>query len=200
MIAPFPENIDRIAFGWYVSGFTDGEGCFSLFADCRTRRGKKQERPTPSASFAINLRRDDIGILELIQSYFRCGAIVYGKTRHLCLLRFRKLEELDVIVKHFEVFTLLAKKKNDFAVWRDGVRLMLMVSRIKQRRSQMYGAAYKWSSDSHAFFMSLKQELEDGRKFKEVSDEENSVRDPSQSHIFLDPNMRGVSGEESAAR
>lgn len=162
LILPFPETIDRNSFGWYLSGFTDGEGCFALLLDTRTD-GKQ---PTPYASFAINLRRDDDGILKLTQSYFQCGSLVYGKTRNLCSLRFRTLQELPVVLHHFENFPLFAKKRKDFVVWRDGVKLLLAVSKKRQIRSQRHGSSYKWTEDEYNFFVSLKDELEQGRKFE----------------------------------
>ena len=161
----FPQTIDRTAFGWYLSGFTDGEGCFSLLLD--ERKGKrKRDQPTPCASFAINLRRDDDGILKLIQSYLHGGTLVYGKTRHLCSLRFRKLSDLSTVVQHFDMFPLFAKKAADFKIWRDGVILMLYVVQRTQKRSQRYGSSYKWTPSDHELFVVLKDQLEQGRKFK----------------------------------
>lgn len=61
----FPGDIDRNSFGWYITGLTDGEGCFALLLGNHARR--KQKRSTPSASFVINLRDDDREVLQLIQ-------------------------------------------------------------------------------------------------------------------------------------
>ncbi len=161
-IDPFPEGIDRTAFGWYISGFTDGEGCFALLLDARPG----QVQSTPCASFAINLRRDDDGILELIQSYFQGGTLVYGKTTSQCTLRFRTLSDLVCIVGHFDKFPLFAKKAADFKTWREAVCLMCFVAERRQKRSQRYGAGYKWTVSEHALFVSLKTRLGEGRKLK----------------------------------
>ena len=184
----FPSLISREGFAWYISGLTDGEGCFSLLLDDRVRpRRKRQDMPTPSASFAINLRRDDDGILKLIRSFFQCGSLVYGGTTQQCTLRFRKLDDLEVIVAHFDRFNLFAKKKEDFKIWREGVRLMLFVSERKQKRSQRYGSSYKWTKVDHDYFVSLKNRLTSGRKLK--SNEESDLRDTPQSLVVLDGDM-----------
>lgn len=195
-LEPFPNDINRDTFGWYISGFTDGEGCFSLFLSDRVRSGrKKQARPTPSASFALNLRKDDDGILKLIQSYFQCGSLIYGGTTTQCTLRFRKLSDLAVIVEHFDKFNLFAKKKEDFKIWKQAVGLMCFVSERSQKRSQRYGSSYKWGLVEHDWFSCLKKELSEGRKLK-VCNEKNCLRDPAQPHLVLDPNLRSVVDEE----
>src|SRR5215468_2549053 len=70
-ILPFPADIDRDAFGHWLSGFVDGEGCSLLKVG--TERGGRQL--TRQIGFVINLRLDDVGILRQIQSYWKCGRI-----------------------------------------------------------------------------------------------------------------------------
>lgn len=127
---------------------------------------QRREQSTPCASFTINLRRDDDGILKLMQSFFQCGKIVYGKTRNMCNLRFRTMVELAIVVKHFDNFSLLAKKKRDYSIWREGVTLLLRVAERKQIRSRGY-SSYKWSLEEFAEFMVIKEELQAIRKFVE---------------------------------
>ena len=155
-IPPFPDNIDRKAFGSYISGFTDGEGCFALLIG---RKGKSS-RPTPYASFVIKLRHDDYEILSLIQSYFQSGNIVHGHTRHECDIRFRTLDQLPVIVKHFEEFPLLAKKRFDFTIWKEGVKMILDISkRYQHRLGRNHGIQHKWRKEEYEQFLALKSRL-----------------------------------------
>lgn len=165
-ITPFPSGMNRDGFGWYVSGLTDGEGCFSLLLD-KKKGVRARTQPTPCASFAISLRRDDDRVLKLIQSFFQCGSIIYGRTENNCSLRFRTLVELASVINHFDTYPLIAKKSNDYEIWREGVSLLLSVSERKQIRSRGY-SSYKWTIDEFADFVVLKEELQSGRKFKET--------------------------------
>src|SRR5262245_6823756 len=74
-IPAFPFDIDRDEFAHWLTGFTDGEGCFQLrLADTRGRRN-------PYACFGINLRADDVEILRQIQSFWQCGNLCYNSNR-----------------------------------------------------------------------------------------------------------------------
>lgn len=127
-IAPFPADIDRDAFGHWLSGLTDGEGCFMLVCHLRKRR-HSVARMQPSARFQIQLRDDELPILRKIQSYFGCGNIhtyVTKKGTHpIGSFESRSIVELiQVIVPHFLRYPLRAKKARDFAIWKEGVTLL----------------------------------------------------------------------------
>lgn len=177
-IEKFPSHISREAFAWYISGLTDGEGCFALLLGAHHKR--RQRRYTPCASFVINLRADDDGVLKLIQSFFQCGRLVYGKTRNMCHLRFRTHPELKMILDHFNKTPLLAKKKKDFEIWKKGVSMILQISRRRQLRGRGL-SCYKWSKDEHNEFVFLKSQLAasrlfscDSRPIEEYAKEETS--------------------------
>lgn len=55
-IAPFPTTIDRDVFGAWLSGFTDGEGCFHLSLV------KGKETGGLKAEFILQLRVDDADV------------------------------------------------------------------------------------------------------------------------------------------
>lgn len=149
-IAPFPANLDRVAFGHWIAGFTDGEGCFSLYARVAPRRDRTgQTRFNFGASYAILLRRDDIAVLETIRSYFMCGRInlrppVRPSAKPAAAFSVRLPDQLnDIIVPHFDRFPLMAKKSRDFAIWKRGVSLLAGVT--SRRRVGGYGKARGWS-------------------------------------------------------
>ncbi len=112
------------AFGYWFSGFTDGEGCFEI--------GKRNGR-NPCANykchFTISLRDDDQFILEAIHGILDIGTIrnVPARTNDA---RNRQpqvewvayaIADCAKLVEIFERFPLQAKKQKDFSVWRCAV-------------------------------------------------------------------------------
>lgn len=175
-IAPFPSDIDRDAFGYWLSGFTDGEGCFCLQDGKPRRPNDKSASLTPSIS--ISLRRDDLPILQLIQSYWQCGGIVHygsyapkvGRPRlgnPSSLYYIHAFSDLaNIVVPHFERYPLFAKKKRDFAIWKQAVLLKAEVAARKYRGLPSgKGCTPKWTDAEVAFYRSLKAALEAGRRY-----------------------------------
>jgi hypothetical protein len=174
-IAPFPSDIDRETFGPWLSGFTDGEGCFQIWT-ARVRRWSRG-----GASFTIALRADDGAILELIQSFLGCGKI-HRKPGRTCTCRSGKLSVInpqhffrvdslssltDVVAPHFERFPLLAKKRHDFAIWKQGVAILRRIATRKRcGRGMGRGTAPKWTLPEWNEFVELVAALKEVRRFK----------------------------------
>jgi hypothetical protein len=59
-------------FAWYLTGFVDGEGCFSVSF---TKRGKLKTGIEVRPSFSIGQNRRSLPVLERAKDYFGCGAI-----------------------------------------------------------------------------------------------------------------------------
>jgi hypothetical protein len=167
-IPPFPTDIDREAFGHWLSGFVDGEGCFLL---AMYARRANPLRKTPMASLRILLRADDLPILQEIQSFFGCGHINTDR-RLTCFATMKAPHEgrsltigraADLatrVVPHFERFTLRAKKARDFEVWKQGV---LLVHRVV---GNSRGSGVPWTDPLLEQFQSLCQRLKDGRRYE----------------------------------
>ena len=171
-IPPFPPDLDRQHFGHWLSGLTDGEGSFHLGTLTHRRKG----RQTPAAAFTIGLRADDLPILRLIQSFFRCGFIRYvsredqrrrGKKVNDCAYWrvTRTLDLIAVIIPHFEAFPLRAKKVRDFRVWKDGIYLMHQCSRAPRVRVGPTNGQI-WTPDRLRHFRSLADALKAGRQYQ----------------------------------
>ncbi len=168
VIAPFPQELDRRDFGNWLSGFSDGEGCFRLMDNRRTGVIHRQL----CAQFSIGLRSDDLAVLKLIQSYFGCG-IVYAENRSYCphisphpksIYRISKTHELiNVIIPHFKQFPLHAKKKRDFVLWEEGVNLLYAVM-IRPNRS-CNGRLQKWTAEELAAFVRIHLSLKKQREY-----------------------------------
>lgn len=196
-ILPFSPDIDRNYFGAYISGFTDGEGCFIL-RYCRYSN-RHSVTPTPACHFQICLRADDAHVLELIRSYFGCGYIsinnassthgpYYNKPQ--ATYKVHKIAEVATIVApHFEKFPLLAKKSLDYAIWKQAVCLTYAIS--QRRRCNGSGRfATKWTPGEREQFHDLFVALKAQRKYQAARIQ---VRD-AQPDIEPDHNLFGYCG------
>lgn len=91
---------------WFITGFTDAEGSFSLsiIASSKYRTGF-----TVGLIFDIGLDKRDRELLETIQSYFGVGKI-YERGKSVIDYRVQSIEELEVIIKHFDSYPLITQK------------------------------------------------------------------------------------------
>lgn len=123
------KNNDKLP-GDYIAGFVDGEGCFYLTYRSETRYerpGKpKYFRWTPY--FAINLREDDREILEKIKITLDCGNVYIlhkkeqGNMAHYII---QNLDDLYIkVMPFFNKYSLRAKKRHDFELWGDALKIM----------------------------------------------------------------------------
>lgn len=168
-IEPFPSTIDRFAFGHYLSGLTDGEGSFVMDLI------KPKKAPVICrCRFIIVLRFDDLPILNTIQSYWGCGIIGARKgyrtvwpQRAYYVLRVGELK--NIVVRHYELFPLRAKKARDFEIWKEGVELIYKVMQ-RGRKGHMKraiggkGSGPIWTVDERNHFASLKKSMEAQRR------------------------------------
>jgi hypothetical protein len=161
---------DRRDFGNWLSGFVDGEGCFRLVSF--GIRKKPSLIAAGAAEFIINLRLDDMAVLEKIHAYFGCGQVRVNLNRRPSMRRNTKpqgrfvvstvRDHARVIVPHFEQFPLQAKKARDFAIWKEAVALlerMRRKPRVARRGHGGAGAAPKWSQAEADEFNRLDAEL-----------------------------------------
>ncbi len=110
----------------WLSGITDGEGCFMIeHRVTNWRRGKKISLVgLPSEfypSFIIGLRADDKAVLEEISQQLGFGYVYYKKPT----LRGNASFTLRVSGKHclrlieiFDKYPIMSKKRRDYQVWR----------------------------------------------------------------------------------
>lgn len=105
----------------WVTGFTDAEGCFSVIIEI-SKEFKKKVR----VSFEINLHVMDKEILYKIQSFFGVGAVYIREDRKLAVYRVTNANYIkDVIIPHFTNFPLNSKKRLDFLLWSEVIKLIL---------------------------------------------------------------------------
>ena len=99
---------------WFVTGFTDAEGCFGfyLYKTAYSKTGW-----SISLVFQISLHEKDKNILEQIQNYFGVGGITgHGSTS----LKYsvRSYNDMQIIIDHFDKFPLATNKLNDYKLFK----------------------------------------------------------------------------------
>ncbi len=116
--------------GDYIAGFVDGEGCFALNyrRDVRHDRGKRSGiKPVYfywDIQFAIVLREDDKEILENIKKTLNCGKVTGPNRAGQVRFQITDINDLsDKVVPFFKKHQLHAKKKFDFQLWEEAVRI-----------------------------------------------------------------------------
>ena len=104
----------------YVTGFTDGEGCFfvGISPNSKYKTGYRVK-----ASFQIGLHAKDLALLEKIQLFFGVGKITKLGVEAV-QFRVFALEDLKVIINHFDRYPLLTNKQSDFTLFKQVVKLM----------------------------------------------------------------------------
>jgi hypothetical protein len=96
----------------YISGYADGEGCFTVSISPRAKLLVGWEvRP----SFSVSQNGDRAEVLRALQAYFGCGSIRPDRSDKTLKWETRGLEDiLGRVIPHFERYPLLSGKQLDF--------------------------------------------------------------------------------------
>lgn len=101
---------------FYVVGFVDGEGCFSI-----TINKKDDRKPEVRLIFEIELREDDEDILKEVRKVLNCGNIYrleyerYAKWRPHVKYKVSNFSDIfSKIIPFFKKYPLQAKKQDQF--------------------------------------------------------------------------------------
>jgi hypothetical protein len=112
------------AFGNWLAGFIDGEGCF------RIKPINQKDAPGWMCIFVLKLRDDDAAILRLAHAETGIGRLYphkgeKGQNPGLAWWVQRRMEcvALTFILSRFQ---LRAKKRHDFVLWREAVEAWTM--------------------------------------------------------------------------
>jgi hypothetical protein len=106
---------------YYISGFVDGEGCFSV-AICNDKTCRTGH--FIQLAFEIELREDDREILEKIKDELGCGNIYrldykkYEKWMPHVKLKISKFQDVyEKVIPFFKKYPLQGKKKDNFRIF-----------------------------------------------------------------------------------
>jgi len=105
---------------YYVTGFTDGEGCFYVGVSYNPRY-KTTYRV--KAVFHIGVHIRDIALLEQIKLFFGVGTISKLGAESV-QFRVSGFENLKVIINHFDKYPLLTNKQSDYLLFKQVVNDM----------------------------------------------------------------------------
>jgi LAGLIDADG endonuclease len=107
-----PWHNSREFLSAYISGYVDGEGCFTVSIAPRASLLVGWEvRP----GFSVSQNGDRAEVLHAIETYLGCGSIRPDSSDHTVKWETRRLEDiLDRVVPHFGRYPLLSGKRYDF--------------------------------------------------------------------------------------
>jgi hypothetical protein len=96
----------------YISGYVDGEGCFTVSFSPRPQlRVGWEVRP----SFSVSQNADRSEVLLAMQAYFDCGTIRPDRSDSTLKYEVRNINDLiERVVPHFERYPLLSSKQREF--------------------------------------------------------------------------------------
>jgi hypothetical protein len=105
-------GVARALDPWYVTGLTEGEGCFCVSFAVRAKlKTGLEARP----SFSLSLNRKDRELLQDLQAFFGCGWIRESRSDRTFKYEARSIGDLvDSVVPHFEEFPLRGDKAGSF--------------------------------------------------------------------------------------
>jgi hypothetical protein len=108
-------------FGNWLAGFIDGEGCFGLY--------KRSDSPGWAARFFVKLRDDDADVLLMCRDTLGIGTIRYIREPNPAwgsqvLWTVSSRADRLALVAILDDCPLRAKKRKDYALWREAVLLM----------------------------------------------------------------------------
>ncbi len=115
----------------YISGYVDGEGCFSVSF---SRRDKMLVGWETKPSFSVSQNQERAEVLYIIQKKFGCGFIRRDYSDKTLKYEVRSLDELiKNVIPHFVANPLLSSKQNDFLKFR---KICLLMSKGEHKQSK----------------------------------------------------------------
>lgn len=104
---------------WFITGFTDAEGCFLLQVRNRNSSWYVEAR------FDISLHRKDLELLERIKIYFggAGGINTHGKDSYQYTIS--SIEQInDRVIPHFDNYPLITQKHSDYLLFKEAINLI----------------------------------------------------------------------------
>jgi hypothetical protein len=104
----------------YVTGFTDGEGCFfvGIYSNSKHKTNYRIK-----STFQIGVHKKDLALLEQIKLFFGVGNITKLGAESV-QFRISGLEDLNIIINHFDNYPLLTRKLFDYLLFKKVLNLM----------------------------------------------------------------------------
>ena len=116
----------------YVSGFVDGEGCFSaLFG----KRSKLKTGIEVRPSFSVSQGKSSKDLIQKVSLFFKTSEKNIRPDRNTFKYESRKLDHLvSEVIPHFDNYPLQSNKQNDFLKFKEVCLLMDQQETFNKRR------------------------------------------------------------------
>ena len=95
---------------WFITGFTDAEGCFGLYI---YKNAALKIGWYTFLEFKITLHVKDKKLLENIKIYFGVG-VISKHGENLCNYSIKSIKDIQKVINHFDKFPLKTKKIKDY--------------------------------------------------------------------------------------
>ncbi len=119
-------------FSSYISGFTDGEGCFSISF---SKRSKFKVGIEVRPSFSLSQHERNLEVLKKIHNFFKVGSIRYSKRDSNFKYEVRSIKDLTtIIIPYFEKNQLLTSKRHDFEIFSKVCKLIQKNEHLKSEK------------------------------------------------------------------
>jgi hypothetical protein len=130
-----PDQPEQDRFGRWLTGFAESRGRFRLFMRREIATDEDGAYGVPTAEFRLRLEigEDDVETI-LAEIYKFWGSDIFDSWRWrssvrlqppLLLYGISNIEKLmDIVLPHFDRYSLSGPKRHEFAIWREGVELI----------------------------------------------------------------------------
>ena len=105
---------------FFVTGFSDGEACFHLAIG---KNSKYKNGYYVNPGFSIVLHKKDKLLLEKFKKYFG-GIGTLNIRKNFVQFRVFSIEDLNIIITHFEQYPLITKKQVDYMLFKEALYLI----------------------------------------------------------------------------
>ena len=129
---------ERLKIMGWITGFVDGEGCFSV-SIFRNPKAKTKLGWQVFCEFVVSQGEKSRKSLELIKKYFNCGHIITNTRKdnhHENMLKYcvRSVRELkEKIIPFFERHPLKTYKQKDFRIFKKIVNIVSKKEHLSER-------------------------------------------------------------------
>lgn len=127
---------ERLKLSWWIVGFTDGEGCFSV-SIFRNKTNKLKWQVMPE--FVITQAASSLACLQAVQKFFACGHIFINKRydnhrENIYRYCVRDRQDLNqIIIPFFLQHSLKTAKKQSFDIFCQSMQLINQNEHLTER-------------------------------------------------------------------
>ena len=105
---------------YFVTGFIDGEGCFSIDI---YENNKLKIGWCVKLTFIIVIHKKDQDVLKYIQNYLKVGRITKHRLNSV-QFRIESIKDLVLLINHFDNYPLITQKRADYKLLKSAFKLM----------------------------------------------------------------------------